>query len=68
MYRGERIFDTDSKHLLFEETATTPTALIAFNFAKWYASLENHTATYSDAVVFVFSRLRDRNSLTNVTH
>ncbi len=40
MYRGDKILDSDNNLLLFPETATTPTALIALNIAIWYACLE----------------------------
>ena len=50
MYGGDKILDSDNNLLLFEETATTPTALIALNIAIWYACLEDHTATNGDAV------------------
>ena len=57
VHHGERILDSDNNLLLFEETA----ALIAHNIAIWYACLETHTATCSDAVqVFLQSELDEK--------
>ena len=37
VYRGDRVFDEHHNLTLFEETATTPTSLVALNVALWYA-------------------------------
>ena len=65
MYRGDRII-VDSDLLIFEETATTPTASIALKTAIWYACLENHTATCSDAVQAFLQSELDKNDFTYV--
>ena len=59
-YRGDIVRDAWNKILMFEETATTPTSLVALNVALWFASLPNHSATCTDAVqAFLQSALDD---------
>ena len=50
VYRGDYITDESHNIVLFEETATTPTALTALNLTLWFGCLERHTITCSDAV------------------
>ena len=35
-YRGDAIRDVNHQHVLFEDTATTPTALAALNLTLWW--------------------------------
>ena len=48
MYRGDRIRDTDGN--IFQETATSPTAIIALQITLWFGLLADHIVTCSDAV------------------
>ena len=50
VYRGDYITDESHNIVLFEETATTPTALTALNLTLWFGCLKRHTITCSDAV------------------
>ena len=50
VYRGDRIRDTDGNVILFQEIATSPTAIIALQIALWYGLLADHIVTCSDAV------------------
>ena len=50
VYRGDYITDESHNIVLFEETATTPTALTALNLTLWFGCLKKHTTTCSDAV------------------
>ena len=50
VYRGDYITDESHNIVLFEETATTPTALTALNLTLWFGCLKHHTITCSDAV------------------
>ena len=57
-YRGDTVRDGWNYILMFEESATTPTSLIALNIALWFASLPGHSASCADAVqAFVQSML-----------
>lgn len=60
VYRGDQVRDQDNNLLLFDQTATTPTSLIALNAALWYACRKGHTASCSDAIqAFLQSKLDD---------
>ena len=60
VYRGDRVFDEHHNWLLFDETSTTPTSLVALNVALWYACLPGHSASCSDAIqAFLQSALDD---------
>ena len=60
MYRGDQVRDQDNNLLLFDQTATTPTSLIALNAAIWYACRKGHAASCSDATqAFLQSELDD---------
>lgn len=50
VYRGDQVRDEDNNLTLFDQTATTPTSLIALNAAFWYSCLKGHAASTSDAV------------------
>ena len=50
VYRGDQVRDQDNNLLLFDQTATTPTSLIALNAAIWYACRKGHAASCSDAI------------------
>ena len=59
-YRGDIVRDAWNNILMFEETATTPTSLVALNVALWFASFPNHSASCADAVqAFLQSALDD---------
>lgn len=60
VYRGDQVRDQDNNLLLFDQTATTPTSLIALNAAIWYACRKGHAASCSDATqAFLQSELDD---------
>jgi hypothetical protein len=60
VYRGDQVRDQDNNLLLFDQTATTPTSLIALNAAIWYACRKGHAASCSDAIqAFLQSELDD---------
>ena len=59
-YRGDIVRDAWNNILMLEETATTPTSLVALNVALWFASLPGHSASCADAVqAFLQSTLDD---------
>ena len=66
VYRGDRIRDTDGNVILFQETATSPTAIIALQIALWYGLLADHIVTYSDAVQAFLQTWLDKNDWTLV--
>lgn len=58
VYRGDRIRDSEGNIILFQETATSPTAIIALQIALWFGMLAEHMVTCSDAIqAFLQSRL-----------
>ena len=59
-YRGDIVRDPWNNILMLEETATTPTSVVALNVALWFASLPGHSASCADAVqAFLQSTLDD---------
>lgn len=60
VYRGDQVRDQDNNVLLFDQTATTPTSLVALNVALWFACLSGNVASCSDAIqAFLQSELDD---------
>ena len=60
VYRGDMVRDQFSNVVLFEQTATTPTSLVALNAAIWYACRKGNAASCSDAIqAFLQSKLDD---------
>ena len=60
------MFDEYQNLTLFEETATTPTSLVALNIALWFGCQPDKAASCSDAVqAFLQSELEDTD-FTNV--
>ena len=49
-YRGDSIFDAHGNHVLFEETATTPTSLVALNLALFFGCRDGNQVSLADAV------------------
>ena len=49
-YRGDVVRDAYKNILVFTETATTPTSIIALNVVLWYACLAEHCALCADAI------------------
>ena len=47
--RGENIFDAHSNHILFEETATAPTSLIALNVALYFGCQDGNAVSLANA-------------------
>lgn len=66
VYRGDRIRDSDGNVLLFEETATTPTMIIALQITLWFGMLQHHKTTCSDAVQAFLQSWLDENDHTYV--
>ena len=50
VYRGDYITDESHSLVLFQDTATTPTALSALNISLWFGCLENSSISCFDAV------------------
>ena len=50
VYRGDQIRNEANELVLYADTATTPTALVALNLALFYGSCENNAISLSDAV------------------
>ena len=50
VYRGDLIRNEADEIVLYADTATTPTALVALNLALFFGSCENNTTSLSDAV------------------
>ena len=50
VYRGDRVLDEHSNLVIFQDTATTPTALTALNLCLWFGSLPEHEVSCSDAI------------------
>ena len=64
-YRGDIVRDAWNNIQIFEETATTPTSLIALGVALWFASLPGHSASCADALqAFLQSVLDDSDEET----
>ena len=50
VYRGHQIRNEANELVVYADTATTPTALVALNLALFYGSCENNAISLSDAV------------------
>ena len=50
VYRGDLIRNESDELVLYADTATTPTALVALNLALFYGTCENNAISLSDAV------------------
>ena len=60
VYRGDMVRDQFSNVVLFEQTATTATSLVALKAAIWYACRKGNTASCSGAIqAFLQSELDD---------
>ena len=66
VYRGDRIRDTDGNVVLFQETATSPTAIIALQITLWFGMLPDHIVTCSDAVQAFLQSWLDEDEYTLV--
>jgi hypothetical protein len=66
VYRGDMVRDQFSNVVLFEQTATTPTFLVALNAAIWYAFRKGNTASCSDAIQAFLQLELDNNNYTYV--
>ena len=47
-YHGDNIFDAHGNHVLFEETATTPTSLVALNLALFFGCRDGNQVNSTD--------------------
>ena len=50
MYRGDQIRNEANELVLYADTATTPTALVALNLALFYGRCQHNAISLSDAV------------------
>lgn len=50
VYRGDQIRNESNELVLYADTATTPTALVALNLALFYGSCEYNAISLSDAI------------------
>ena len=50
IYRGDQIRNEANELVLYADTATTPTALVALNLALFYGSCQHNAISLSDAV------------------
>eukprot|EP00435_Cladocopium_sp_Y103_P048465 s1082_g14.t1 len=50
VYRGDQIRNESNELVLYADTATTPTALVALNLALFYGSCEHNAVSLSDAI------------------
>ena len=66
VYRGDRIRDTDGNIILFQETATSPTAIIALQITLWFGLRADHIVTCSDAVQAFLQTWLDKDDWTLV--
>ena len=50
VYRGDLIRNESDELVLYADTATTPTALVALNVALFYGACEHNIISLSDAI------------------
>ena len=63
-YRGDVVKDAWNNILMFEETATTPTSIIALCIALWFATLPGNSASCADAVQAFLQSVLDEDEQT----
>ena len=66
VYRGDQVRDQVNNLLLFDQTATTPTSLVALNVALWNACRKGNAASCADAMQAFLQSELDTNDRTYV--
>ena len=66
VYRGDRIRDSEGNIILFQETATTPTAIISLQITLWFGMKHGNKVTCSDAVQAFLQSVLDEGDFTLV--
>ena len=60
MYRGEYVTDASHNIVLFDDTATSPTALTSLNLTFWFGCRKSSTLTFSVAIqAFLQAKLEE---------
>ena len=60
MYRGDYVTDASHNIVLFDGTATSPTALTSLNLTFWFGCRQGSTLTFSDAIqAFLQAKLEE---------
>ena len=60
VYRGDYVTDASHNIVLFDDTATSPTALTSLNLTFWFGCRQGSTLTFSDAIqAFLQAKLEE---------
>ena len=60
VYRGDYVTDASHNIVLFDDTATSPTALTSLNLTFWFGCRKGSTLTFSDAIqAFLQAKLEE---------